>query len=101
MANDNSQSPKNSKESFHSLVVEPMNSISNRKRSNSPAPSEGSQGHSSKSKFRNFFRYTNSSTDIAPVSVPPNRPLQIMGSPQYPDHRTLPVLSGSEDIYII
>ncbi|PPQ91249.1 hypothetical protein CVT25_006388, partial [Psilocybe cyanescens] len=62
MANDNSQSPKNSKESFLSPVVEQFNGLFNRKRSISPAPSEGSQGHSSKSKIRNFFRSTSTSS---------------------------------------
>ncbi|PPQ90908.1 hypothetical protein CVT25_007869, partial [Psilocybe cyanescens] len=141
MANDNSQSPKNSKKRFLSPVGEQLKSLFNRERSTSPSPSEGSQGHSSKSKNRNFFRSTSmspsqwvlslsltspaeipgretplgkwciffmyrlncnsvadSSTDIAPDGVPPNRSSLIMDSPQYPDHRTPPALSGSRTL---
>ncbi|PPQ81446.1 hypothetical protein CVT25_013371, partial [Psilocybe cyanescens] len=124
MANNNSRSFKNSKESFLSPIMEQLNGLFNRKCSISPATSEGSQGHSSKTKIRNFFRstkipgretllgkchiffmyrlncnpVTDSSTDITPDSVPPNTSSLIMGSSQYLDDRTPPALSGSRSL---
>jgi len=71
MANDNSQSPKDSKKKILSTVVEPISSFFNTPQRSVPSESEGSQGHSSKSpKWKLFSKSTNTSTRQSALSLP-------------------------------
>jgi hypothetical protein len=72
MASANSQSPKDSKENVLSSVVEPIRSFfNNPQRSVSPAPSERSPGHSSKSRMRKLLgKFTSTSHSQSTLSLP-------------------------------
>jgi hypothetical protein len=84
MANDNSQSNKVSRKKIFSNVAKPISSFfNNTKRSSSPAPSDGSQEHSSRSLRKLIGKFTSTSPSQSKLSLalPPSTENPGRGTP--------------------